>query len=93
MISLLSDPMSPQGEVEPADPQDAERGTLVKEHPGRWQCRGLGNVSQEQMTLKKKKSQPKCYVLEEESREVPQLLKLPCQHLRAVGWLAGSDKN
>lgn len=41
----------------------------------------------------KKKSQPKCYVLEEESREVPQLLKLPCQHLRAVGWLAGSDKN
>lgn len=32
-------------------------------------------------------------MLEEESREVPQLLKLPCQHLRAVGWLAGSDKN
>lgn len=44
-------------------PSDAERGTLAKEHPGRCQCHGLGNVSQEQMTLKKKKvnRNPTCW--------------------------------
>lgn len=31
--------------------------------------------------FKEEKSQPKPCVLEEERREVPQLLKLPCQHL------------
>lgn len=91
MISLLSDPMSSQGEVEPADPQ-MQRGALWSRSTQE-DGNAVGWEMSPRSRLIIKKSQLKCYVLEEESREVPQLLKLPCQHLRAVGWLAGSDKN